>query len=64
MTTYNSVLKESRLKKKLSQAKVRKDTGIAVSNIETGKTDTKFTTVCKLARYYEVSIYLLERAVK
>ena len=49
-------LKELREQKKVSQEVVFNDTGIHVARIEQGKRDISFTTLCKLADYFGVSI--------
>lgn len=49
-------IKELRLEKKLTQEEVYNDTGIHVARIEQGKRDISFTTLTKIADYFEVSL--------
>lgn len=49
-------LKYLRKLKGLSQDEVLFDTGIHIARIEQGKRDISFTTLCRLADYFEVSL--------
>lgn len=49
-------LKEQRRKKKLTQEQVLFDTGIHIARIEQGKRDISYTTLCRLADYFGVSL--------
>ena len=49
-------LKELRKHKNVTQEDVYNDTGIHVARIEQGKRDISFTTLCKLAEYFEVDL--------
>lgn len=49
-------LKELRKHKNVTQEDVYNDTGIHVARIEQGKRDISFTTLCKLAEYFEVGL--------
>lgn len=49
-------LKEQRRKKNLTQEQVLFDTGIHIARIEQGKRDVSYTTLCRLADYFEVTI--------
>lgn len=49
-------LKELRKQKNVTQEDVYNDTGIHVARIEQGKRDISFTTLCKLAEYFDVDL--------
>jgi transcriptional regulator with XRE-family HTH domain len=49
-------LKELRKQKNVTQEDVYNDTGIHVARIEQGKRDVAYTTLCRLADYFEVSL--------
>lgn len=54
LLTLANRLKELRKQKGVTQEDVYNDTGIHVARIEQGKRDISFTTLCKLAHYFEV----------
>ncbi len=56
LLTLANRLKELRKQKNVTQEDVYNDTAIHVARIEQGKRDISFTTLCKLAKYFEVSI--------
>jgi transcriptional regulator with XRE-family HTH domain len=56
LLTLANRLKELRRQKNFTQEDVYNDTGIHVARIEQGKRDITFTTLCKLADYFGVSI--------
>lgn len=63
--TYHTLLKQARMTLGYSSRQVIADTGVSnLTRIENGKADAGFTTVVRLARYYGVSIYQLERGVR
>jgi len=49
-------LKKLRKEKKVTQADVFNDTGIHVARIEQGKRNISFTTLLKLAEYFNVDL--------
>lgn len=49
-------IKELRKTKHLTQEDVYNDTGIHIARIEQGKRDISFTTLVKLARYFDVPL--------
>lgn len=49
-------LKGLRKQKEVTQEDVYNDTGIHVARIEQGKRDISYTTLCKLADYFDVTI--------
>lgn len=49
-------LKELRKLKGLTQEDVYNDTGIHVARIEQGKRDISYTTLSRLAEYFDVSL--------
>ena len=49
-------LKELRKEKYVTQEQMYNDTGIHVARIEQGKRDISFTTLLKLANYFEVKL--------
>lgn len=56
LLTLANRLKELRKQKNVTQEDVYNDTGIHVARIEQGKRDISFTTLCKLADYFNVGI--------
>lgn len=56
LLTLANRLKELRKRKIVTQEEVYNDTGIHVARIEQGKRDISFTTLCKLASYFEVDL--------
>ena len=56
LLTLANRLKELRKRKNVTQEEVYNDTGIHVARIEQGKRDISFTTLCKLASYFEVDL--------
>lgn len=52
-------LKELRKQKEVTQEDVYNDTGVHVARIEQGKRDIAYTTLCKLAEYFEVDLNAL-----
>jgi transcriptional regulator with XRE-family HTH domain len=53
-------LKALRILKEKTQEDVYNDTGIHIARIEQGKRDISFTTLKKLANYFEVNIGFFE----
>ena len=51
-----SKLKGLRKAKNVTQEQVLNDTGIHIARIEQGTRDVSYTTLCKLADYFGVSI--------
>ncbi len=51
-----SRIKVLRKEKKLSQAVCYIDTGINFGRIERGKRDISFTTLCKISKYFDISL--------
>jgi len=49
-------LKELRKAKGVTQEQMYNDTGIHVARIEQGKRDISYTTLLKLAKYFEVEL--------
>lgn len=49
-------LKELRKTKGVTQEQMYNDTGIHVARIEQGKRDISFTTLLKLAKYFDVKL--------
>lgn len=49
-------LKEQRQKKNVTQEQVLFDTGIHIARIEQGKRDISYTTLCRLADYFGISL--------
>lgn len=49
-------LKELRKKKGVTQEDVYNDTGVHVARIEQGKRDIAYTTLLKLAEYFDVEL--------
>ena len=49
-------LKGLRKIKGLTQEQVLNDTGIHIARVEQGKRDISYTTLCKLADYFEVEL--------
>ena len=49
-------LKGLRKTKNVTQEQVLNDTGIHIARIEQGTRDVSYTTLCKLADYFDVSI--------
>lgn len=49
-------VKELRLEKAVTQEQMYNDTGIHVARIEQGKRDVSYTTLVKIAAYFEKSI--------
>ena len=49
-------LKELRKQKGVTQEDVYNDTGIHIARIEQGKRDVAYTTLVRLADYFEVSL--------
>ena len=56
LLTLANRLKELRKQKNVTQEDVYNDTGIHVARIEQGKRDISFTTLCKLAKHFGVSL--------
>jgi transcriptional regulator with XRE-family HTH domain len=56
LLTLANRLKELRKQKNVTQEDVYNDTGIHVARIEQGKRDVAYTTLCRLADYFEVSL--------
>ncbi|MNK09784.1 anaerobic benzoate catabolism transcriptional regulator [compost metagenome] len=56
LLTLAKRVKELRNEKGLTQEDVYNDTGIHLGRIEQGKRDISFTTLCKLADYFEVNL--------
>ena len=56
LLTLANRLKELRKQKNVTQEDVYNDTGIHVARIEQGKRDISFTTLCKLADYFDVEL--------
>lgn len=56
LLTLANRLKELRKQKNVTQEDVYNDTSVHVARIEQGKRDISFTTLCKLADYFGVSI--------
>lgn len=56
LLTLANRLKALRKQKNVTQEEVFNDTGIHVARIEQGKRDISFTTLCKLAEYFEVNL--------
>jgi len=56
LLTLAKRLKELRKQKGVTQEDVYNDTGIHVARIEQGKRDISYTTLCRLADYFEVGI--------
>lgn len=56
LLTLANRLKELRKQKNATQEDVYNDTGIHVARIEQGKRDVAYTTLCRLADYFEVSL--------
>ena len=54
LLTLAKRVKELRNEKGLTQQDVYNDTKIHLGRIEQGKRDITFTTLCKLAHYFEV----------
>jgi transcriptional regulator with XRE-family HTH domain len=51
-----SKLKGLRKAKNVTQEQVLNDTGIHIARIEQGNRDVSYTTLCKLADYFEVGL--------
>ena len=49
-------LKGLRKAKNVTQEQVLNDTGIHIARIEQGNRDVSYTTLCKLADYFEVNL--------
>jgi transcriptional regulator with XRE-family HTH domain len=49
-------LKMLRKAKNVTQEQVLNDTGIHIARIEQGNRDVSYTTLCKLADYFEVGL--------
>ena len=49
-------LKGLRKAKNVTQEQVFNDTGIHIARIEQGNRDVSYTTLCKLADYFEVNL--------
>lgn len=49
-------IKELRKTKGVTQEQMYNDTGIHVARIEQGKRDISFTTLLKIAKYFEVEL--------
>ncbi len=49
-------LKGLRKTKNVTQEQVLNDTGIHIARIEQGNRDVSYTTLCKLADYFEVGL--------
>lgn len=49
-------LKELRKQKNVTQEDVYNDTGIHVARIEQGKRDISYTTLCRLAEYFQTNL--------
>ncbi|MCR9171088.1 MAG: helix-turn-helix domain-containing protein [bacterium] len=56
LLTLAKRLKELRKQKGVTQEDVYNDTGIHVARIEQGKRDISYTTLCRLADYFDVSL--------
>lgn len=56
LLTLAKRLKELRKEKGVTQEDVYNDTGIHIARIEQGKRDISYTTLCRLADYFEVNI--------
>lgn len=56
LLTLANRLKALRKQKNVTQEDVYNDTGIHVARIEQGKRDISFTTLCKLAEYFDVEL--------
>lgn len=56
LLTLANRLKELRKLKGVTQEEVYNDTGIHVARIEQGKRDISFTTLCKLAEYFNAKL--------
>lgn len=56
LLTLANRLKELRKQKGVTQEDVYNDTGIHIARIEQGKRDVAYTTLCRLADYFGVSL--------
>ena len=56
LLTLAKQVKELRNEKGLTQEDVYNDTGIHLGRIEQGKRDISFTTLCKLADYFNTDL--------
>jgi transcriptional regulator with XRE-family HTH domain len=53
-------IKTLRMKKGVTQEQMYNDTGIHVARIEQGKRDISYSTLKKLAEYFEVSLIFFD----
>lgn len=53
------VIKELRKTKGVTQEQMYNDTGIHVARIEQGKRDISYTTLLKIAEYFEIKLDVL-----
>ena len=51
-----SKIKDLRKVKGVTQEQVLHDTGIHIARIEQGKRDISYSTLCKLAKYFDISL--------
>lgn len=56
LLTLATKLKGLRKAKNVTQEQVLNDTGVHIARIEQGKRDVSYTTLVKLAQYFEVGL--------